>query len=120
VNELRPYWQAIRKQVCARCIDGDGHGNCRLDTALDCTLEAHLPRIIQVVRNISGAAMDDYVRELRHITCAQCTYQTVDGSCLLRGEIECQLDRYFPLVVTAIESVEQSMGRHRSSRHLEG
>jgi hypothetical protein len=120
VTELRPYWQAIREQICVRCLDGDRQGNCRLTTERDCTLETHLPRIIQVIKNSSSDAMKDYIRELRLITCAQCTYQSVDGTCLSREDVECQLDRYFPLVVAAIESVDQSPGRHRSSRRKEG
>lgn len=120
MTELQPYWQAIRQQVCVRCLDGDGHGNCRLDGALVCTLETHLPRIIQVVKTISSGALEDYIRELRLITCAQCHYQTVQGTCLVREDVDCQIDRYFPLVVSAIESVDQSTRQHRSFFRKEG
>jgi len=80
----------------------------------------HLPRILEVVTHVRSDAMEDYVRELRLITCAACAYQTVEGACMTREDIACQLDRYFPLVVTAIESVDKSSNHHSSSLRKKG
>ena len=109
----RDYWQAIHEKVCMNCIDSDGHGNCRLDPAVECALQMHLPLIIQVVNKITSSSMDDYVRELRAIVCNRCKYETVNGTCGLRAEVDCALDRYFPLVVQAIEEVNRQAERDR-------
>ncbi len=106
--ELQEYCQAIRTNVCTKCVDGDGYGNCRLDPSLECTLQNYLPLIVNAVSRIDSDQMDDYVRELRAIMCAQCKYQAVNGYCVLRNEVDCPLDRYFPLVVEAIEEVNMS------------
>ncbi len=106
--ELQEYWQAIRTNVCTKCLDGDGYGNCRLDPAIECALQNYLPLIVNAVSRIESDQMDDYVRELRAIMCAQCKYQSANGYCVLRSEVDCPLDRYFPLVVEAIEEVNMS------------
>jgi hypothetical protein len=108
--EYEKYMQAIRTKVCAKCIDGDGFGNCRVDPAIDCAIQKYLPLIVQAVGRVTSVDMDDYVRELRAITCAQCSHESVNGYCMLRKDVDCALDRYFPLVVEAIEEV--NAGRH--------
>jgi hypothetical protein len=103
--EYEQYMQAIRAKVCTKCIDGDGFGNCRLDPAIECALLQHLPLIVEAVSRVTSEEMEDYVRELRAITCAQCSHESINGYCMLRKEVDCALDRYFPLVVEAIEEV---------------
>ena len=113
--EYQPYWQAIRTKVCTKCIDGDGFGNCRLDPAIECALQQYLPLIVQAVSQVKSAEMEDYIRELRAITCTQCSRQSVNGYCMLRNEVDCALDRYFPLVVEAIEEVHAAAGTKRDN-----
>ena len=109
--EYQPYWQAIREKVCLKCVDGDGSGNCRLDPVVECAIQQYLPLIVQAVGRVASEEMEDYVRALRAITCAQCSHQSVNGYCMLRKDVDCALDRYFPLVVEAIEEVNVAVGR---------
>ncbi len=109
-NQL--YWQAIQAKVCMKCIDGDGAGNCRLDPGIECALQQYLPLIVEAVNRVQSDEMSDYVRELRAITCAECSHQSRNGYCLLRKDVDCALDRYFPLVVEAIEEVNQAAGNN--------
>ncbi len=113
----RSPWQALREEVCVRCVDGDGHGNCRIDPAIECPLQTHLPEIVELVRETGSDSMIDYVRELRLIACARCQYQSAGGSCNLREDVGCALDRYFPLIVETIESCVRPAGRHTTSHH---
>lgn len=108
--EYQSYWPSIREKVCTKCVDGDGFGNCRLDPAIECALQKYLPLIVDAVNRVRSDEMEDYVRELRAITCAQCSQQSVNGYCLLRKEVDCALDRYFTLVVEAIEEVNLNAG----------
>jgi hypothetical protein len=115
--EHQEYWQAVRAKVCEKCIDGDGHGNCRLDPSIECALQKYFPLIVDTVRRIKSDQMEDYVRELRLITCAQCKYQTVNGYCIVRDQVDCALDRYFPLVVEAIEEVGRASQNQSPTHH---
>ncbi len=105
--DLHSYWQAIQQKVCVKCIDGDGKGNCRIDPSITCALEQYLPLIVTAVSRVNSKKIGDYVAELRNIVCSQCHYQSVNGRCILRSEVDCGLDRYFPLVVEAIEEVNE-------------
>jgi len=104
--ELQEYWKAIEAKVCTKCIDGDGHGNCRLDPAIACALQQYLPLIVQAVERVKSDRVDDYVAELRGIVCAQCTHQAAGGRCTIREQVDCALDRYFPIVIDAIEEIK--------------
>ena len=103
--ELQQCWEVIRANVCSKCVDGDGHGNCRIGPGRECALEKYLALVINAVERVRSECVQDYVTELRAIVCAQCRYSHPDGHCILRGEVECALDRYFPLIIEAIEQV---------------
>ena len=113
-QDLHAYWQAIRDKVCTVCIDGDSHGNCRLDAEYDCPLETQLPRIIQIVGSLQHESMEQYVRELHVIVCTECAFQSATGHCPLRNDGDCALERYFPLVVESIEAVHHASRRSKS------
>ena len=103
--ELQEYWEAIQAKVCVKCIDGDGAGSCRLDPSRDCGVKGYLPLIVYAVNRVNSDRVDDYVAELRATVCAQCKHQTPDGKCNFRSNVDCGLDRYFPLIIDAIEGV---------------
>lgn len=103
---LEPYWEAVRSKVCVSCVDGDGRGNCRLSGDDRCGLQEHFPLIVQVVKNVHGDSIDEFVVALRDIVCAQCRHQGPNGKCKYRQTVDCGLDRYFPLVVQAIEEAD--------------
>ncbi len=113
-QDAHAYWQAVREKVCRVCLDGDGHGNCRLDAEFDCPLQTQLPRIVQIVGNLQADSMERYLRELHMIVCTECTFQSASGHCQLREDEECALERYFPLVVETIEAVHHASRRSRS------
>ncbi len=101
------YRQAIHAHVCGRCLDSDGVGNCRIDPAQECTVQQHLPLIVEIVNSVESNSMNDYVRVLRNAVCARCSFQTVNGYCMARMNLDCALDRYLALVVGAISEVKE-------------
>ena len=113
--ELQPqggfqhYWQAIREKVCVVCMHGDGKGNCNLPAVQQCALKVFFP---DVVMNVVNARTDSYERSLdvmrRHV-CILCDFQQSDMKCQLRDEQSCALDRYHPLIVDTIKSVEKQL-----------
>jgi hypothetical protein len=100
-----PYLQAIRNKVCAHCIDADERGNCRLHYDEICAVEEYLPNIITAVNRVKSDRIDEYIVELRAVVCTECKNRREDGTCVVRDRLDCGLDRYFPLIVEAIEEV---------------
>ena len=106
-HTLEEYWEAVSMKVCAKCIDGDTKGNCRLSGVDECGLKLHFPRIVETVLSVHSDRMEPYIAELRRIVCANCAHQSPDGKCSFRSDVDCGLDRYFPLIVEAIEAVHE-------------
>ena len=108
---MTAYRHAIHARVCPRCLDSDGRGNCRIDPVHECTLQRHLPLIVDVVNSVQSGDMNEYVRVLRNAVCDRCAYQTVSGYCTARASLDCALDRYLTLVVEVIENVKEGKGK---------
>lgn len=104
MGEFNEFWEAIRTNVCSHCIDSDGHGICRLPEATACGLKRYFPAIVNTVLSVQSDNLGPYVKALRENVCTVCEHQTVQGGCLVRSNIDCGLDRYFPMVVESIES----------------
>ncbi len=102
------YLQEIRQRVCAKCIDRTPTGLCVTSTYDSCAINKYLPEIIDIVLTTGGDDLDAYVARLREKVCAVCQHQSPDGRCDVRDDVECALDRYFPIVVEAIQEVKHS------------
>lgn len=101
---MAAYEEAIRTKVCAHCIDRTGRGMCGTGQWTDCAINRYMPDIINVVNAVRSDSLHDYVLALHHVICASCK-ENPNGVCALRNSSDCALDRYFPLVVQAIEEV---------------
>lgn len=102
---MEEYWNLMQGRICRKCIDGDGRGNCRLPAGESCALQEFLPRIVRTVRSVSAHSYRAYVDLLRSEICALCPEQDTHGVCRKRDQLECALDRYYPLVISLIEDV---------------
>jgi hypothetical protein len=100
------YRRAIRKRVCEHCIDLAEDGRCTLTGDSQCGVELYLEKIVDVIHSVHSPNLQDYVDALRKQVCAFCKNQNPDGTCRLRSEVDCGLDRYFALVVEAIEEAD--------------
>ena len=108
MSEHQEYLDAIRSRVCPVCLDSVMHGNqfvrCGLPAGRTCPVEIYLPQVIEVVESVDSWLMEDYVSALRDKVCAFCANSEGDF-CALRVQADCALDRYFALVVEAIDEV---------------
>jgi hypothetical protein len=103
--DLEKYRKAVYGKVCSHCIDLGESGKCTLEGDLKCGVELYLEKIIDVVKSVKSDKLDDYVKALREQVCSHCKDQSPDGTCQLREDVDCGLDRYFVLVVEAVEEV---------------
>lgn len=101
--EIDEYWQAIQDNVCSHCIDSDGKGRCRITTSGNCGLKHFFPEIVNTILSVQSENLGPYVRALRENVCSMCENQSADGSCVVRADVDCGLDRYFPMIVENIE-----------------
>ncbi len=102
------YWEAVQQRVCAKCVDGDRFGNCLLSGGETCGLKTYFPKIVEAVLSVQSGMLDPYVATLRKNVCSGCRNQSSDGTCSLRRSLDCGLDRYFPLVIEAIEEANHA------------
>ncbi|HEV8539395.1 MAG TPA: hypothetical protein VGR15_10810 [Bacteroidota bacterium] len=109
--ELQQYWQAIQQKICPRCLDGDGEGNCRLPVGEECALKSFLPQMVVTIANVKSTSIESYIAALRRHVCILCDHQQADMACMKRNNLECALDRYYPLVIEIIETVRAEMER---------
>lgn len=105
------YWEAVCLSVCRRCIDGDSTGNCHLPAGDVCALEEFFPEIVCTVSAVQSALLEDHVKAVREEICSRCFYQLPNGFCPKRKKQMCTLDRFFPVVVETIETIQHSLQR---------
>lgn len=105
MEELEKYWEAVQYRVCAKCVDSDGHSNCRLSGEEECGIKLHFPKIVETILSVQSEKLDAYVEALRNNVCATCKHQSPDGTCMVRRHLDCGLDRYFPMIVEVVEDV---------------
>ena len=102
------YRAAIRRHVCSPCLDGRGDGSCGL-SGRACALDAHLPRIVEVLMAVDSPRMDEYVAAIEAEICPGCELRGSGERCRVSEQGDCALAAYLPLVVDAVEEVRQGL-----------
>ncbi len=113
--DLQEVWVVLQEKICRRCIDGDGTGACRLPAGEECALRAYLPNIVTAIGRTPNGSLDMYVKALRDDVCSMCLHGETQGTCTKRKDLECALDRYYPLVIEIVETVSDMMRTNASS-----
>jgi len=101
---METYLEAIKDKVCPTCIDSDQIGNCRISSSRDCTIDSNYERIVKAILATKSDRYEDYVAGLRENVCENCSYGAPEN-CDDRNQVECPLDRYYPMIVDAIEEL---------------
>jgi hypothetical protein len=82
-----------------------------------CSVELFLPLLLKAVHEVDSPSINPYLDSLRRLVCSQCVHQDAEGFCLLRAERACALDYLFPLIVRAVETVDE---RHAQTAMVAG
>lgn len=104
--DYEKYKQAVQKKVCGHCLDSNEQGRCTLTSEHECGIMLYFNEIVDVVRSTKSDQMSDYIRILRARVCSHCKNEDPHGLCQFRINTDCGLDRFFELVVEAIEEVD--------------
>ncbi|MCG3179199.1 MAG: hypothetical protein BIFFINMI_01532 [Phycisphaerae bacterium] len=102
------YLRAIQARVCRNCVDLMADGTCGVHDRV-CPVERNLKQILQVVNRVKSDSVEPYLLLLRREVCANCEHEDMAGECTLRNEAGCALDRYFVLIIDAIEEVRSQI-----------
>lgn len=102
------YEAAITRHVCHHCIDFGDDDLCHVKSGkTQCVVIKNLKEIVYISHLVNSTRIDPYVKVLRERICAHCADSHDEGkTCESRKELECCLDRYFPLILQAIEEAE--------------
>jgi hypothetical protein len=101
-----PYREAIRRRVCAVCLDGTDEVGCGLVGPLRCALEELLPRVLDAIRDVRVRHDDAFAAAVEARVCGHCTHRDAFGLCRLRRDGRCAVAVFLPLVVEAIDAVD--------------
>lgn len=100
------YREAVRRRVCAVCLDGRDDGSCGLSGKRSCALEELLPYVVDTIREVRRAHGDAYAAAVEARVCSRCREQDPAGHCALRREGACALSVFLPLVVAAMAEAD--------------
>ncbi len=101
------YREAIRRRVCAVCLDGADDGACALAGPPACAIEEHLGRLVDAILDVRSRRDDAYAAAVEARVCTYCTHRDEIGLCRLRRDGRCTVSVYLPLVIEAIDEVER-------------
>lgn len=105
-DPYHPYREAVRRRVCAVCLDGNDDAGCGLVGAPRCALEELLPRLVDAVREVRLRHHDAFAAAVEARVCGHCDHRDGFGLCRLRRDGRCAVVLYLPLVVEAIDEVD--------------
>jgi hypothetical protein len=109
-DRYRAYRDAIRRRVCAVCLDGADDGGCSLAGPASCPIDEHLPRLVEAILDVRARRDDAYAAAVEARVCSHCSERDGLGLCRLRRDGRCALSVYLPLVVEAVEEVAREQG----------
>jgi hypothetical protein len=105
-DRYRPYRDAIRRRVCAICLDGKDDGSCGLATPIACAIDEHLARLVDSIRDVRSRRDDAYAAAVEARVCGHCSHRDGLGLCGLRRDGRCTVSVYLPLIVEAVAEVD--------------
>lgn len=98
-NKLAEYQEALRENVCSRCIERrPGTPPCG-PFGKSCGIERHVNELVRICRETQSQRIDPYIEKLHESVCAHC--ESKDSPWC-----PCPLDYLMLLAVEAIEKVQ--------------
>ena len=58
-DDLQPYIEALRTEVCAQCKFQDANSECERRSALDCGLDRYFALVVETIEKTSGAGRSE-------------------------------------------------------------
>ncbi len=104
----RVYREALRRRVCAVCLDGADDGRCALADEVACPMVELMPALVEAIEE-ARARDSGYARVVEARVCSRCGHRDALGLCVRRREGRCALWLYLPLVAQATEEARSRL-----------
>jgi hypothetical protein len=99
-TELTEYLDAIREQVCSRCVERPINGPPCAPLGKQCGVEMHLPQIVSAIHEVRSDWIGPYLENNRNRVCETCA-QHHSSVC------PCPMDYLAVLLVQAVETIDK-------------
>jgi hypothetical protein len=110
-DSYRVHREALRRRVCAVCLDGADDGRCSLTVERRCPIEEHLRPLVDTLLELRSRHDTRYAQAIDARVCSLCTHRDASsGRCQMREDGRCALSVYLPLIAEAAEEAEASLG----------
>ena len=100
------YREAIRRRVCAVCLDGTDDNGCGLVAPERCPLDELLPQLVDAIRDVGLHHDSGFATAVEARVCGHCTHRDAYGLCRPRRDGRCAVAVYLPLIVEAVLEVD--------------
>ncbi len=107
------YREALRRRVCAICLDGADDGRCGLTSDRRCPVDEHLVALVDLLVEMRGRHDARPAAAVESQICSRCAQREASGRCRMREDGRCALSVYLPLIVEAIDEVAPRRGDAR-------
>ncbi len=108
-DSYRVHREALRRRVCAVCLDGADDGRCSLTADQRCPIDEHLRPLVDTLRARSRHDTR-YAQAIEARVCSLCSHRDASGVCRMREDGRCALSVYLPLIAEAAEEAEARLG----------
>jgi hypothetical protein len=105
-DRYRPYREALRRRVCAVCLDGADDGRCGLEPGVRCPVEEHAATLVDLLLELRARHDTRFSAAVESRICASCPRRDGSSTCRSGDEGRCALSVYLPLIVEAIDEVD--------------
>jgi hypothetical protein len=99
--------EAIRRRVCAVCLDSADDGSCRLSGVWTCVIDSHLRQLLEAVEDVRSGRERTVEAAVERRVCRVCRERGAGPSCQPRENGRCALVAYLPLIVRALTDVDR-------------
>ena len=100
-------WEEVALSVCRICVD-NARGGCHLMESDRCALKTYFAEVTAAIDSVHDDKLAPYVIALRERVCSVCKHLMPQGRCAVRDNVDCALDRYYPLVIESIEQARRT------------
>jgi hypothetical protein len=97
--DLVEYLEAIRDQVCSKCVERPPGGPPCFPLGKMCGIEMHFPELIKAIHQVKSNSIGPYLDHNRHTICEHCSRRPT-------SDCPCAMDYLAVLLVQAVESVD--------------
>lgn len=112
-DHYAPYREALRRRVCAVCLDGGEDDRCGLGPGPRCPIEERLGTLVDLLLRMRARHDTRVAAAVESQVCTSCSQREASGRCSSRDDGRCALSVFLPLIVEAIDEVERG---HREAR----